>query len=136
MTPAPPEAVPAGWVVFLEETARYFERRPTGGEDAAHWANVANAETCRKIAAMLSAAPPAPSEVWRGIETAPKNRHFTAQIHHGSAGYRIVRAKWVGTGVHDTAEGSCVGWRPGSKFPAYWTDDPPFAPPAVPAEGE
>ena len=41
-------------VAFLHEAARYFERRPTNGEDALHWANVANAETCRKIAALLS----------------------------------------------------------------------------------
>lgn len=36
---------------FLTEAARYFEKRPTGGEDMAHWANVYNAENCRKAAA-------------------------------------------------------------------------------------
>jgi hypothetical protein len=40
--------------VFLLEAARYFERRPTGGEDRAHWSNVYNAENCRRIAARLS----------------------------------------------------------------------------------
>jgi len=40
---------------FMEEAARYFEKRDTGGEDMAFWANVANAETCRKVAADLSA---------------------------------------------------------------------------------
>lgn len=41
-------------IAFLHETAGYFERRPTNGEDAAHWANVYNAENCRKIAAILA----------------------------------------------------------------------------------
>lgn len=40
---------------WLEEAARYFENRPIGGEDKAHWANVYNAENCRKIATALSA---------------------------------------------------------------------------------
>ena len=39
---------------FLEEAARYFETRPTKGEDRTHWANVYNAENCRKIAATLA----------------------------------------------------------------------------------
>lgn len=39
---------------FLLEMARYFEGRPTNGEDRAHWANVYNAENCRRIAARLS----------------------------------------------------------------------------------
>lgn len=43
-------------IAFLEEAARYFEKRDNGGEDAAFWANVANAETCRAIAAALSPA--------------------------------------------------------------------------------
>jgi hypothetical protein len=34
---------------FLEETVKYFENRPTGGEDKAHWANVYNARNCRKV---------------------------------------------------------------------------------------
>lgn len=38
---------------FLNETARYFENRPTEGEDRAYWANVFNAENCRKIAQIL-----------------------------------------------------------------------------------
>jgi hypothetical protein len=40
---------------WLEEAARYFEKRPTSGEDMAFWANVANAERCRSIAATLRA---------------------------------------------------------------------------------
>lgn len=44
-------------VRFLEEAARYFERRPTNGEDSAHWANVHNARRCREIAAHLSGRP-------------------------------------------------------------------------------
>lgn len=41
--------------VFAAEAARYFEGRPIAGEDSAFWANVTNAETCRKIAATLRA---------------------------------------------------------------------------------
>lgn len=40
-------------VKFLNEAASYFEKRPTGGEDMAFWANVNNAENCRKIATAL-----------------------------------------------------------------------------------
>jgi len=40
-------------VAFLAEAARYFETRPTGGEDAAHWSNVFNAKNCRKAADTL-----------------------------------------------------------------------------------
>jgi len=41
-------------LIWLEEAARYFERRPTMGEDLAFWSNVTNAENCRKIAVLLS----------------------------------------------------------------------------------
>ena len=40
---------------FLREAARYFEKRPTGGEDRAHWSNVYNAENCRKSADAIEA---------------------------------------------------------------------------------
>ena len=40
-------------IEFLEEAAQYFESRPTKGEDRAYWANVFNAENCRKIAEYL-----------------------------------------------------------------------------------
>lgn len=40
---------------WLEQAARYFEKRDTGGEDMAFWANVANAERCRSIAQSLRA---------------------------------------------------------------------------------
>lgn len=40
---------------FQEEAARYFSNRPTNGEDAAHWANVYNAENCTKTAEFLRA---------------------------------------------------------------------------------
>lgn len=42
-------------VTFQREAARYFEGRNTGGEDRAHWANVFNAENCRKTADKLEA---------------------------------------------------------------------------------
>ena len=35
---------------FLHNAAKYFENRPTDGEDRAYWANTYNAEKCRKIA--------------------------------------------------------------------------------------
>lgn len=41
-------------IAFLEEAARYFENRPTGEEDRAHWSNVYNAENCRRIAKRLN----------------------------------------------------------------------------------
>ncbi|WP_375458845.1 hypothetical protein [uncultured Enterovirga sp.] len=48
--------------VFAAETATYFEHRPIGGEDAAFWSNVSNAEKCRHIAAALRSTPgPAPT---------------------------------------------------------------------------
>ncbi len=42
-------------VIFLNDAATYFEKRPTGGEDMAHWANVYNAENCRKAANEIKA---------------------------------------------------------------------------------
>lgn len=41
--------------IFLREAARFFEKRPTHGEDSAYWANVFNAEKCRAAADMLEA---------------------------------------------------------------------------------
>lgn len=52
-------AAQAGDATFLHAAARYFERRPTGGEDMAHWANVYNAENCRRIAAWIESLGPA-----------------------------------------------------------------------------
>ena len=40
-------------IEFLQDAARYFENRDTQGEDRAHWANVYNAENCRKIVELL-----------------------------------------------------------------------------------
>lgn len=40
-------------IKFLEEAAQYFGKRPTNGEDKAHWANVYNAEACLKIAELV-----------------------------------------------------------------------------------
>lgn len=44
---------PADAVNWLREAAVYFARRETRGEDAAHWANVSNAETAIKVAALI-----------------------------------------------------------------------------------
>lgn len=40
-------------VIFLNEASRYFSNRETHGEDKAFWANVANAETCSRIASLI-----------------------------------------------------------------------------------
>lgn len=40
-------------ISWLEEAARYFEKRDTKGEDAAFWANVYNAEAARDIAELI-----------------------------------------------------------------------------------
>lgn len=40
---------------WLDELARYFENRDTGGEDRAHWANVYNSENALKVKAALAA---------------------------------------------------------------------------------
>lgn len=42
-------------IKFLQQAASYFEKRPTNGEDKAHWSNVSNAENCRKAATALEA---------------------------------------------------------------------------------
>jgi hypothetical protein len=69
---------------------------------------------------------PNQAQAWRPIETAPRGGSFLAAIHHGDAcGYLVVMAKWIGPGVNDVSEGSCVGWRPGHKHPAYWRPLPP-----------
>lgn len=38
---------------FLGAVAKYFENRTTAGEDSNHWANVYNADNCRRIADLL-----------------------------------------------------------------------------------
>jgi len=40
-------------VRFLREASKYFNGRPTNGEDRAYWANVYNAENCEEIAKLL-----------------------------------------------------------------------------------
>jgi hypothetical protein len=42
-----------GAIKFLDEAAKYFSNRPTGGEDRAYWANVYNSERCKWIAQFL-----------------------------------------------------------------------------------
>lgn len=44
---------PSEAIKFLEEAAKYFENRDTGGEDKAYWSNVYNAENCRKVAELV-----------------------------------------------------------------------------------
>lgn len=40
---------------WTREAGKYFEKRPTGGEDTAFWANVYNAENANKVGAFLEA---------------------------------------------------------------------------------
>ena len=40
-------------IEFLNEAARFFRKRDTGGEDSAFWANVYNAENCERIVALI-----------------------------------------------------------------------------------
>lgn len=42
-------------IEFLEEASRYFEKRPTHGEDKAYWSNVYNAENCLEIVKLIEA---------------------------------------------------------------------------------
>lgn len=41
-------------IKWLNEAARYFEKRPTGGEDMAYWANISNAEIAKRIAKLIA----------------------------------------------------------------------------------
>lgn len=56
------EITPQSATAFLREAANYFERRDAKGEDAALWANVYNAENCRKIASLIERLANAPSD--------------------------------------------------------------------------
>lgn len=40
-------------IEWLEEAAAYFSRRPTNGEDSAHWANAYNAMNARRIVDLI-----------------------------------------------------------------------------------
>jgi hypothetical protein len=40
-------------IIWLEEAARYFEKRDTRGEDSAFWSNLYNAEAARDIANLI-----------------------------------------------------------------------------------
>ena len=53
--PEIPDSSLLALIAWAEEAARYFENRPTGGEDKAHWANVYNAENARRVADALRA---------------------------------------------------------------------------------
>lgn len=40
-------------MAFMNDMAVYFENKSAGGDDAAYWAKVYNAENCRIIANMI-----------------------------------------------------------------------------------
>ena len=65
-------------VAFLAENARYFETRPTGGEDAAHWSNVFNAKNCRQAADTLERQAAENKRLRVALERIadPRNIHF------------------------------------------------------------
>lgn len=44
---------PRAAIEYLKDAANYFLHRDTKGEDAAFWANVQNAENCRRIARLI-----------------------------------------------------------------------------------
>jgi hypothetical protein len=64
---------------WLDEAAVYFERRPTGGEDSAHWANVYNALNARNIAAAIRAAA---GQTPNGLAQEPSHAHQPADNNH------------------------------------------------------
>ncbi len=47
------DRVLVGMAEWAREAGRYFDKRPTGGEDCTFWANVYNAENANKVAAFL-----------------------------------------------------------------------------------
>lgn len=49
---------PRAAIQYLKDAAAYFVNRDTKGEDAAFWANVQNAENCRRIARLIEALDP------------------------------------------------------------------------------
>jgi len=48
------QITPDAAVNWLREAQRYFSKRPTNGEDRAHWSNVYNAENAGKIADLIA----------------------------------------------------------------------------------
>lgn len=66
--PTPETADIAGLVAFANEAAAYFEKRYTGNEDIAHWANVYNAENCRQLATALQSLSAELAEARREVE--------------------------------------------------------------------
>lgn len=44
---------PQAAITFLEDASRYFEKRPTKGEDAAVWSNATNAANCKAVAKLV-----------------------------------------------------------------------------------
>lgn len=80
---------------WLEEAARYFENRSTGGEDMAFWANVSNAERCRSIAQSLRSQP-AGVRV-KGLDWTRRQRRLDEWKAHTSVGmYEVgeVHGRW------------------------------------------
>ena len=44
---------PQAAIDWLAEASRYFENRPTKGEDSAIWSNIYNSRNCLKIANLI-----------------------------------------------------------------------------------
>jgi hypothetical protein len=49
---------PQAAISYLKDAANYFKNRDTKGEDSAFWANIQNAENCRRIARLIKALSP------------------------------------------------------------------------------
>lgn len=80
-SPSPTHSVLPADIVFLREMASFFRNRPTGGEDAAHWANVYNAENCDRIAAALAAQPAPPGNLQK-VQIGPEPAQAGETDHH------------------------------------------------------
>jgi hypothetical protein len=97
-------------VAFLAENARYFETRPTGGEDAAHWSNVYNAKNCRQAADTLERQAAENKRLRVALERIadPRNIHF--------AGDAQVVARAALTGEDTASSPTSQNTEPGLAF--------------------
>lgn len=92
-------------ILFLHDAAEYFERRPTGGEDRAHWANVYNAKSCREVAAEIEQLREAVSGVKKSLTaSAFENAKLRAALEEISS---TTVSSWIGD-IHEDAQNE---WR-------------------------
>lgn len=94
-------AVEAGrdLAAWLQAAATYFEKRPTNGEDRAHWANVFNAENCRAAAAEITRLRAENAWMREALEEAET---FIDGLRQDLFSRRV--ADWYPEGAHNAAE--------------------------------